>query len=85
MNLIRRLAEEAQGRPTPEAPRPSYSVASQIYRNQIPKPNPISSQIPESSVSSNMSSDDDDIGVECSSPNLMHRRTTNIQKAELSS
>ncbi|KAE8008267.1 hypothetical protein FH972_004796 [Carpinus fangiana] len=81
MNLIRRLAEEAQGRPTPEAPRPSYSA--KIYRNQIPEPNPISSQVPESSVSSNMSSDDD-IGVECSSSNLMHRRTTNIQEAELS-
>jgi hypothetical protein len=83
MNLIRRLAEEAQGRPTPEAPRPSNSATSQIYRNQIPEPNPTSSQIPESSVSSNMSSDDD-IGVECSSPNLMHTRTTNIQETELS-
>ncbi|XP_059445431.1 protein ROOT HAIR DEFECTIVE 3 homolog 2 isoform X2 [Corylus avellana] len=84
MNLLRRLAEEAQGHPTPEAPRPSYSAASQIYRNQIPEPNPTSSQIPKSSVSSNISSDDDN-GVEYSSPNLMHRRTTNIQEAERSS
>lgn len=80
MNLLRRLAEEAQGNPTPEAPRPSYF---QNFRNQTPQPNPISSQIPESSVSSNISPSDS--GVEYSSPNLMHRRTTNIQEAELSS
>lgn len=80
MNLLRRLAEEAQGHPTANAPRPSYSRASQSFRNQIPQPNPISSSFPESSVPSNVTSSDS--GLEYSSPNLVQRRTTNIQEAE---
>nr|POE70071.1 protein root hair defective 3 like 2 [Quercus suber] len=78
MNLLRRLAEEAQGHPTPEAPRPPYSSASQCFRNQTPQPNPVSNLIPESSVSSDISFSDS--GVDYSSPNLIHRRTTNIQE-----
>ncbi|GLT59121.1 hypothetical protein SLA2020_319580 [Shorea laevis] len=64
MNLLKRLAEEAQGQATPEAPRPSPSVP-----------------IPESSVSSNISSLDDD--QEYSSPNLTQRRSKKIE-SELS-
>ena len=78
MNLLRRLAEEAQGHPTPEAPRPPYSSAFQSFRNQTPQPNPVSNSIPESSVSSDISFSDS--GVDYSSPNLIHRRTTNIQE-----
>ncbi|KAM3748873.1 hypothetical protein ACB098_05G140500 [Castanea mollissima] len=78
MNLLRRLAEEAQGHPAPEAPRPPYSLASQSFRNQTPQPNPVSNSIPESSVSSNISFSDS--GVDYASPNLIHRHTTDIQE-----
>uniref|UniRef100_A0A2N9IM73 GB1/RHD3-type G domain-containing protein n=1 Tax=Fagus sylvatica TaxID=28930 RepID=A0A2N9IM73_FAGSY len=74
LNLLRRLAEEAQGHPTPEAPRPAYSQPAQIFRNQTPQPNTVSSSIPESSVSSS------DGGVEYSSPNLTQRHNINIQE-----
>lgn len=74
LNLLRRLAEAAQGHPTPEAPRPAYSQPAQIFRNQTPQPNTVSSSIPESSVSSS------DGGVEYSSPNLTQRRNINIQE-----
>ncbi|KAH0985186.1 hypothetical protein GBA52_012363 [Prunus armeniaca] len=80
MDLLRKLAEEAQGNPAPEAPRRPVSVASQSHRNETPPPNTISSSIPESSVSSNFSSLDGD--VEYSSPPLRQRRPTNIQEVE---
>ncbi|KAM5587220.1 protein ROOT HAIR DEFECTIVE 3 [Rosa sericea] len=80
MDILRRLAEEAQGRPTPEAPRQPVSLASQSYRSETPQPNPVTSSVPDSSVSSNISSSDS--GTEYSSPNLTHRRTTNIQEME---
>ncbi|KAF3450156.1 hypothetical protein FNV43_RR06236 [Rhamnella rubrinervis] len=82
MNLLRRLAEEAQGYAVPKAPTQSESVVSQSFRQQTPQANALSSSIPESSVSSNISSSDD--GVEYSSPNVTHRRTTNIQEEEIS-
>lgn len=82
MNLLRRLAEEAQGNPTPQPSRQSGSVLSQGFRNQTHPSNPLSTSIPESSVSSNISSTDS--SVEYSSPNLTHRRATNIQEPELS-
>ncbi|KAF5472111.1 hypothetical protein F2P56_008851 [Juglans regia] len=84
MNLLRRVAEEAQGRSTPERerPGPSYSHTSQGFRVQTPWPKP-NSCTAESSVSSNISSPES--GVEYSSTGLMHRRTTNIQEAEFSS
>ncbi|XWS18727.1 hypothetical protein CRYUN_Cryun32bG0069400 [Craigia yunnanensis] len=78
MNLLRRLAEEAQGYQTPEPPRQQSSLAFQSVRNQS---HPTSS-IPESSVSSNISVSDD--GIEYSSPNLSQRRSSKIQEAELS-
>ncbi|PON62048.1 RHD3/Sey [Trema orientale] len=82
MNLLRRLAEEAQGHPTPQASRQSGSLMPQGFRHQTHPSNPTSNSIPESSVSSNISPSDS--GVEYSSPNLTHRRVTNIQEAELS-
>ncbi|VVA22668.1 PREDICTED: ROOT HAIR [Prunus dulcis] len=80
MDLLRKLAEEAQGNPAPEAPRRPVSVASRSHRNETPPPNTISSSIPESSVSSNISSSDGDI--EYSSPPLRQRRPMNVQEVE---
>ncbi|KAL5577679.1 hypothetical protein UlMin_019378 [Ulmus minor] len=82
MNLIQRLAQEAQGNPTPQPQRQTGSIVTQGYRNQTHPSNPISSSIPESSISSSISSTDD--GVEYSSPNITHRRVSNVQEAEVS-
>lgn len=79
MNLLRRLAEEAQGRPTPEAPM-QQSFSFQNTRNQT-QLNTTSSTIPESSVSSSCVSSTDS---EYTSPNLMHRRSTKISEEESS-
>jgi hypothetical protein len=79
MNLLRRLAEEAQGRPTPEAPM-QQSFSFQNNRNQT-QLNPTSSTIPESSESSSCMSSTDS---EYSSPNLMHRLSTKISEEEFS-
>ncbi|KAL6201627.1 hypothetical protein ACLB2K_025340 [Fragaria x ananassa] len=80
MDILRRLAEEAQGRPTPEAPRQPVSLASQSYGSETPQPNPLTSSVPESSVSSSVSYSDS--GMEYSSPNLARRRATNNQEME---
>ncbi|GMN60304.1 hypothetical protein TIFTF001_029405 [Ficus carica] len=82
MNLLRRLAEEAQGHPTTQASGQPGSAVSQGFRHQTRPSHPLSNSIPESSVSSNISSSED--GVEYSSPNLTRRRATNIQEPELS-
>uniref|UniRef100_A0A5B7BVP3 Putative Root hair defective 3 GTP-binding protein (RHD3) isoform 2 n=1 Tax=Davidia involucrata TaxID=16924 RepID=A0A5B7BVP3_DAVIN len=82
MNLLRRLAEEAQGRPTPDTPRPPQSLGSQSFRSQTQQPNSESSSIPISSVSSNISSTES--GIEYSSPQMTHRRVTNVEEAEFS-
>lgn len=74
MNLLRRLAEEAQGHPAPEALR-TESLASHSFRSQT-QPNPMSATIPQSSVSSNISSSHD--GVEYTSPNLTHRQSAKV-------
>ncbi|XP_038722199.1 protein ROOT HAIR DEFECTIVE 3 homolog 2-like [Tripterygium wilfordii] len=60
MNLLRRLAEEAQGqgRPTNEAPTAPQSLFSPSFKSQS-QPQKVSSTTPESSVSSNLSSGDD--------------------------
>ncbi|XWS12279.1 hypothetical protein CRYUN_Cryun37aG0075900 [Craigia yunnanensis] len=78
MNLLRRLAEEAQGHQTAEAPRQQSLLAFQSVRNQS-QLNPTCS-IPESSVSSNISVSDG--GIEYSSPNLS-QRSARTQEAEL--
>ncbi|KAG5395234.1 hypothetical protein IGI04_025197 [Brassica rapa subsp. trilocularis] len=75
MNLLRKLAEEAQGKTTQGVPE--YS-ASQSYRHQSP-----SHSISES-VSSNISSLADD-DAEYSSPALAQRRnTSNVRETEIS-
>ncbi|MBA0748103.1 hypothetical protein Gogos_004955 [Gossypium gossypioides] len=79
MNLLRRLAEEAQGHQTDEPPRQQCSLVFQSLKNQS-HPNPTNS-IPESSVASNISTSDG--GIEYSSPNVTHG-STKIPEAELS-
>lgn len=80
MNLLRRLAEEAQNYQTPQAPTQEASPPFQSASNQS-QLNPTSS-IPESSVSSNISVSDG--GIEYSSPSLSQRKSTKVQEAEFS-
>ncbi|KAE8715070.1 Protein ROOT HAIR DEFECTIVE 3-like protein 2 [Hibiscus syriacus] len=80
MNLLKRLAEEAQGHQTPDAPRQQSPLAFQSFKNQN-NLNPTST-IPESSVSSNISTSD--VGIEYSSPNLTHKRSTLVREAQIS-
>ncbi|KDP33110.1 hypothetical protein JCGZ_13554 [Jatropha curcas] len=80
MNLLRRLAEEAQGQPAPEAPRPQ-SLASHSFRNHT-QPNSTLTTMPQSSVSSNISSSED--GVEYTSPDLRHRQSAKNPEVEIS-
>ncbi|TQD78053.1 hypothetical protein C1H46_036405 [Malus baccata] len=82
MNILRKLAEEAQGNQTPEAQRQPVSLSSQSYRSETPQPNPVTSSFPESSVSSNILSSD--TGMEYSSPPLRQRRTANVEEVESS-
>ncbi|XP_010481636.1 PREDICTED: protein ROOT HAIR DEFECTIVE 3 homolog 2-like [Camelina sativa] len=80
MNLLRKLAEEAQGKTTQEAPE--YS-ASQSYRQQSPS-HSISSTISES-VASNVSASAAGDDAEYSSPAQLRRRNTNdVQESEIS-
>lgn len=80
MNLLRRLAEEAQGNPTPEPSGPPQhpSIVSQSFKSQTHQQSSVSSSVPESSVSSNISSSDD--VIEYSSPNLTYRRATTVEE-----
>lgn len=78
MNLIKRLAEEAQGNQTPQESQGSTSQ-TQIFRNHVHKPDSVSNSI--SNVSSVGSSVDDN---EYSTANLSHRRRTNAPEAEFS-
>ncbi|KAJ7969261.1 Protein ROOT HAIR DEFECTIVE 3-like [Quillaja saponaria] len=80
MDLLRRLADAAQGHSTYESPQTQHLTGSQTFRNQVPQPNLVSSSIPRSSVSSNLSSSDS--GSEYSSTDLKQRRSTIIQEAE---
>jgi len=83
MNLLRRLVEEAQGHPAPEAPRPTQSLASNISKSQTFQQNSsVSSSVPDSSVSTQISSTES--GVEYSSQQLTHRRGINVEQAESS-
>ncbi|KAG5620514.1 hypothetical protein H5410_005732 [Solanum commersonii] len=77
MDLLRRLAAEAQGNPAPETSRTSQHVASQSFRSQVSSPNPVSSSVPSSSVSSNISTENDS---EYTSPQLTHRRVTQVEQ-----
>ncbi|KAG4948957.1 hypothetical protein JHK82_042150 [Glycine max] len=78
MNLIKRLAEEAQGNQTPQESQGSASQ-TQIFRNQVHKPDSVSTSI--SNVSSVGLSVDDN---EYSTTNLSQRRRTNAPEAEFS-
>ncbi|XP_045804709.1 protein ROOT HAIR DEFECTIVE 3 homolog 2 isoform X2 [Trifolium pratense] len=79
MNLLKRLAEEAQGNPAPERTEQHHS--DQTFRNQTQKPDSVSSSISNSGLSSVGSSDGDS---EYSTTNLSQRQRTNIPQAELS-
>lgn len=59
MDLLRRLAAEGQGNPAPGTSRASQHVSSQSFRSQVNSPNPVSSSVPSSSVSSNVLTEND--------------------------
>ncbi|XP_004231577.2 protein ROOT HAIR DEFECTIVE 3 homolog 2-like isoform X1 [Solanum lycopersicum] len=59
MDLLRRLAAEGQGNPAPGTSRASQHVSSQSFRSQVNSPNPVSSSVPSSSVSSNILTEND--------------------------
>ncbi|KAJ1420931.1 ROOT HAIR defective 3 GTP-binding family protein [Sesbania bispinosa] len=80
MNLLKRLAEEAQGNPAPERTE-SQSSTAQLFRNQVQKPELVSSSITNSAASSVDSSGGDN---EYSTTNLSQRRRTNVPEAEFS-
>ncbi|XP_054777349.1 protein ROOT HAIR DEFECTIVE 3 homolog 2 isoform X2 [Prosopis cineraria] len=82
MNLLKRLAEEAQGRAPSGGTETQNTAASQAFRNETPKPNPVTSSIHQSSSLSSVGSSDGD--SEYSSTNLTHRRRTIPQETELS-
>lgn len=81
MDLLRRLAAEAPGNPASGTSRTSQHVASQSFRSQVDSPNPVSSSVPSSSVSSNISTENDS---EYTSPQLAHRRVTKVEQEQSS-
>lgn len=78
MNLLKRLAEEAQGNPAPEAT--VHRSDSQIFKSQAQTPDSVSSSVSNSALSSVGSSNDDS---EFSTTNLLQRQRTNVSEAEL--
>lgn len=81
MNLLRRLAAEAQGHHAHEPASRTQTLAAQSFRSQTKIPASVSSSTLDSSVSSNVSSES---GSEYSSPQLTHRRVTNAEYEEFS-
>ncbi|KAL3344192.1 hypothetical protein AABB24_023563 [Solanum stoloniferum] len=77
MVLLRWLAAEGQGNPSLGTSRTSQYVSSQSFRSQVNSPNPVSSSVPSSSVSSNISIEND---FEYTSPQLTHRRVTQVEQ-----
>ncbi|PHU25006.1 Protein ROOT HAIR DEFECTIVE 3 [Capsicum chinense] len=77
MDLLRHLAAEAQGNPAPGTSRTSQHVASQSFRSLVNSPNPVSSSVPSSAVSSNVSTETD---FEYMSPQLTHKRATQMEQ-----
>lgn len=77
-DLLRRLAAEAHGNPAPEASMTTHHVASQSFRSQVNSPNLVSSSV---SSSSNISTEND---FEYMSPQLTHRRVTQMEQEESS-
>lgn len=82
MNLLKRLAEEAQGRPTPGSQRPPQPLSYQSFRNERQQAKSVPSSAADSSVSSNVSSVES--GNEYSSPQLTRRRVISDESAETS-
>lgn len=79
MNLLRRLAEEAQGHPTPGPQRPPQPPSYQSFRNETQQPNSVPNSIADSSLSSYVSSVES--GNEYSSPQLTRRRVISDDNA----
>lgn len=81
MNLLRRLAEEGQGYPTPQPPqRPPRPISHQSFKNDHQQSSYVSSTMADTASSSNVTSVDDD--PEYSSPQLTRRRVSNGDNAE---
>lgn len=81
MNLLRRLAEEGQGHPTPQPPqRHPRPITHQNFKNEHQQSSSVSSSVADTALSSNVTSIDDD--PEYSSPQLMRRRVNNGDSAE---
>ncbi|XP_010272279.1 PREDICTED: protein ROOT HAIR DEFECTIVE 3 homolog 2 [Nelumbo nucifera] len=78
MNLLRALAEAGQGGPTPEPPRQYPAPVSQSFRNQTQTQTLLTETVPDSSVSSNVSSTES--GFEYSSSQVTHRRVGNTEE-----
>lgn len=81
MNLLKRLAEEAQGGASGGTEAQNPSATSQAFRNQTPRPEASSISHQSSTVSSVGCSDGDS---EYSTTNLTHRHRTVTQETELS-
>lgn len=83
MNLLRRLAEEGQGNPTPQPPqRPPRPISHQSFKNDHQQSSSVSSTMADTASSSNVTSVDDD--PEYSSPQLIRRRVSNGDNGETS-
>ncbi|KAF5177905.1 Root hair defective 3-like protein [Thalictrum thalictroides] len=80
MNLLMRLAELAQGNPTPEPPTAPTFLTSQSFRSQTQNLVPATESVPDSAVSSVASSDG---GVECTSPMMTRRHTFKVGEDDL--
>ncbi|XP_057754939.1 protein ROOT HAIR DEFECTIVE 3 homolog 2-like [Arachis stenosperma] len=80
MNILKRLAEEAQANSTPGGSE-SQNANAPVSRNQMQNSDRASSTLSNSSVSSVGSSG---VDQEYSSPNLSQRRRTNLPEAEFS-
>lgn len=76
LNLMKRLAEEAQGNPTREAPRRRpISVTSHSFRSETSNSTPVTESVIESAVASVASSDGD---IEYTSPRLTRRQSVTV-------
>nr|XP_017246024.1 PREDICTED: protein ROOT HAIR DEFECTIVE 3 homolog 2 isoform X2 [Daucus carota subsp. sativus] len=83
MNLLRRLAEEGQGNPTPQPPqRPPRPIRHQSFKNDNQQSASVSSTMADTALSSNVTSVDDD--PEYSSPQLTHRHVSRGDNIETS-
>ncbi|CAN1221474.1 Protein ROOT HAIR DEFECTIVE 3 homolog 2 [Linum grandiflorum] len=82
MNLLKRLAEEAQGQGQQQAARPPQEVDSRSFKHEASSSTPVSTVIPDSSSSVSSSVSYSESGNEYSSPNLTYRRSTKGPEVE---